>query len=108
MSKKRIERIIRPATPEERARHTELRKQAEREFPPLKPPRIQAAAEGIGARVAAARQAQGLTWYKVAKLAGIPNSNTVRDIECGCDVKLSNLEAVAAVLGLKLELVEAH
>jgi len=43
----------------------------------------------------------------VAKRAGIPNSNTVRDIEYGRDVKLSNLESVAAALGLKLELVEA-
>jgi hypothetical protein len=43
----------------------------------------------------------------VAKLAGIPNSNTIRDIEYGRDVKLSNLEAVVKALGLQLELVEA-
>ena len=42
----------------------------------------------------------------VAKRAGIPNSNTVKDVEYGRDAKLSNIEAIAKVLGLKLELVE--
>jgi hypothetical protein len=42
----------------------------------------------------------------VAKLANIPNPTTIRDIECGRDAKLSNIEAVAAVLGLRLEMVE--
>jgi hypothetical protein len=46
-----------------------------------------------------------LTWYAVAKLAGIPNPNTVRDIEYGRDTKLSNVQSVAKVLGLRLELV---
>jgi len=41
-----------------------------------------------------------------AKLAGIPNSSTVRDIEYGRDSQLSNVEAVAKVLGLRLELAE--
>jgi hypothetical protein len=47
-----------------------------------------------------------LTWYAVAKLAGIPNPNTVRDIEQGRDAQMSNVQAVAQVLGLRLELVE--
>ncbi len=40
----------------------------------------------------------------VAKAAGIPNSGTIRDIEASRDAKLSNIEAVAKVLGLRLEL----
>lgn len=40
-------------------------------------------------------------------MANIPNLSTIRDIECGRDAKLSNIEAVAASLGLRLELVEA-
>ncbi len=36
----------------------------------------------------------------------IPNQATIRDIEQGKDVKLSNLQAVASALGLELELVE--
>jgi hypothetical protein len=47
-----------------------------------------------------------LTWYAVAKLAGIPNANTVRDIEQGRDAQLSSVKAVARALGLRLELVE--
>jgi ribosome-binding protein aMBF1 (putative translation factor) len=104
---KKLQRIVRPATPAERRRHAKIRRQVMKEFPPLEP-RIPPAAEGIGARVREAREAQGLTWYKLAKLAGIPNSNTVRDIESGRDVKLSNIEAVAAALGLKLQLVDAR
>jgi transcriptional regulator with XRE-family HTH domain len=56
--------------------------------------------------IRAAREAQGLTWYALAKRAGIPNPNTVRDIEYGRDTKLSSVEAVAEALGLRLELVE--
>jgi hypothetical protein len=37
---------------------------------------------------------------------GIPNHATIRNIEQGKDVKFSNLEAVAAALGLEVELVE--
>ncbi len=55
-----------------------------------------------------ARESQGLTWYAVAKAACIPNSGTIRDIESGKDAKLSNVEAIAKVLGLKLELQSAE
>jgi hypothetical protein len=51
-------------------------------------------------------EAQGLTWYALAQRAAIPNQATIRDIEQGRDVKLSNLQAVATALGLELELVE--
>jgi len=61
---------------------------------------------GIPIKIRQARETQGLTWYALAKLAGIPNQATIRDIEQGKDVKLSNLQAVADELGLKLELVE--
>ena len=60
---------------------------------------------GIPAQIRQAREAKGLTWYAVAKMAGIPNTNTVRDIEYGRDAKLSNVQAVAEALGLRLELV---
>ncbi len=36
----------------------------------------------------------------------IPNQATIRDIEQGKDVKLSNQQAVASAMGLELELVE--
>jgi DNA-binding phage protein len=95
-----------PEGPEELKRLKEIREKIRQEFPQREPPRLQPAREGIAARIRAARQSQGLTWYAVAKRAGIPNSGTVRDIEYGRDTKLSSVQAVAAALGLRLELVE--
>ena len=56
----------------------------------------------------AVRERKRITWYAVAKAAGIPNPATVRNIEYGRDTKLSSIEAIATALGLKLDLVEAE
>jgi ribosome-binding protein aMBF1 (putative translation factor) len=108
MEKKTIRRIRRgePQDAKERARLREIRERVQREFPPRDPPRLQPATTGIAARIREAREAQGLTWYAVAKRAGVPNPSTVRDIEYGRDTKLSSVQAVAQSLGLRLELVE--
>jgi hypothetical protein len=50
---------------------------------------------------------RGLTWYALARLAGISNQGTLRPLEQGKDVKRSNRQALADILGLKLELVDA-
>jgi hypothetical protein len=102
---KKFKRIIRPATAEERSRHEEIRRQVMEEFPPAAGSGRPAAPAGLPAQIRAAREAKGLTWYAVAKLAGIANPNTVRDIEYGRDAKLSNVAAVAKALHLRLELV---
>jgi len=109
MNKKKITRRIRrrgPQSEEERRRLQEIRQKVRQEFPPRNPPRLQRATTGIPARIRAAREAQGLTWYAVAKRAGIANPSTVRDIEYGRDTKLSSVQAVAEALGLRLELAE--
>ena len=106
MARKEFKRIIRPATAEERARHSAIRNQVMQEFPPAPGAGRKDSPPGIPAQIRAAREAKGLTWYAVAKLAGIPNPSTVRDIEYGRDAQLSNVQAVAKVLGLRLELVE--
>ncbi len=108
MSKKIISRIRRhgPQSQEERKRLQEIREKVRQEFPPRNPPRLAPMTEGVAAQIRAAREAQGLTWYAVAKRAGVPNPNTVRDIEYGRDTKLSSVQAVAEALGLRLELVE--
>ena len=107
MAKKKIAGRVRRRGPdaEEAKRLAEVRKKIKQEFPPRDPPRLTPETTGIAAQIRDAREAQDLTWYAVAKRAGIPNPNTVRDIEYGRDVKLSNLRAVATALGLKLELV---
>jgi ribosome-binding protein aMBF1 (putative translation factor) len=103
----KAKRVIRPATADERARHADIRAKARQEFPPLDPPRPPSIKNRIALAIRKARKDQGLTWYAVAKKAGIPNPNTVRDIEYGRDARLSNVEAIARALGLTLELVEA-
>ena len=89
----------------ERQRHAAIRRQVQQEFPPAPGAHRQEALPGLPAQLCRAREAQGFTWYAVAKRAGIPNANTVRDIEYGRDAKLSNVQSAAKVLGLRLELV---
>lgn len=109
MDQKKITGRIRrsgPLGPEEQNRLRAIRNEVRQEFPERKPPRLRPATEGLAAQIRRAREAQGLTWYAVAKRAGIPNPNTVRDIEYGRDTKLSSVQAVVEALGLRLELVE--
>jgi ribosome-binding protein aMBF1 (putative translation factor) len=106
MTKQRIQRIERKLMEEERRRHAQIRAAAAKDFPPKAASR-QPTPPGIPSAIVAARKAQGLTWYALAQRAGIPNQATIRDIEQGKDVKVSNLRAVAQALGLELELVPA-
>jgi hypothetical protein len=106
MPRKQLRRILRPATAEERARHVEIRRKVMQEFPPAPNAGPKESPPGIPSELRRARETRGLTWYAVAKLAGIPNPSTVRDIEYGRDAQLSNVEAVARALGLRVELVE--
>ena len=103
---KNWKRIVRSATTEECARHAEIREKVMQEFPPLNPPRLQPAIDGIGAQIRAAREAMGLTRFGLAKKAGLATSVTIRDIEYGRDAKLSDVKTVAEALGLKLALIE--
>lgn len=106
MAEKKFKRIVRPATAEERERHAAIRQAIMQEFSPAEGVRRPDSPPGIPARIRQAREARGLTWYALAKLAGIPNANTVRDIEYGRDAQLSTVQAVAHALGLRLDLVE--
>ena len=106
MSEKQMKHINRELTEEERARHAHIRAAALDDIPPKSGISREASPPGIPTRIRLAREARGLSWYALAKAAGIPNSNTIRDIELGKDVKLSDLQSVAAALGLQLELVE--
>lgn len=106
MSTGKLNHINRRLTDEERARHAQIRAAAIEDIPPKGDVVVKPSPPGIPTRIRQAREAQGLTWYALAKAAGIPNHATIRDIEQGKDIKFSNLEAVALALGLKLELVE--
>ncbi len=104
--KKRLEHVNRRLTGEERSRHARIRETVVSEIPPRKDTVRMPSPPGIPSQIRAAREARRLTWYALARLAGIPNQATIRDIEQGKDVKLSNLQAVATALGLTLELAE--
>jgi len=106
MGKKKLKHVNRQLTEEERKRHAEVRAAAMQDIPPKQSASHKSSPGGIPEQLRQAREARGLTWYAVAKLAGIPNQGTIRDIEQGKDVRLSNLQAVASALGLQLELVE--
>jgi ribosome-binding protein aMBF1 (putative translation factor) len=106
MARRKLEHVNRHLSEKERARHAGIRDAVMKEFPPKSSAHRKPSPPGIPARIRQAREAQGLTWYALAQRAAIPNQATIRDIEQGRDVKLSNLQAVAAALGLELELVE--
>ena len=104
---KKFTRVTATETAADRKRRKRARARVQTEYPPQRRRRREKPTTGIGQAFQAARVAQGLTWYAVAKQAGIPNSGTVRAIEEGQDAKLSSVEAIAGVLGLKLSTVQA-
>ena len=108
MAKKGERRVVRPATDVEKDRHTAIRRKVVNEIPPSPGAGRKPSPPGIPSQIRSAREARGLTWYAAAKEAGIPNPNTVRDIEYGRDAALSSVQALANALGLKLELVEVE
>ena len=105
MGKRQLKRVTgAKVTPEKAAEYKRIREGAEKDFPPKKRKPLPG---GIAGRLRRARKAQGLSLYAVAKLAGIPNPDTIRAMEEGeRDARLSNVEAIAAALGLTLDLTE--
>jgi ribosome-binding protein aMBF1 (putative translation factor) len=106
MGKMNFERVTRPLTDEEKARHAIIRKQVMQEFPPAEKKQT-ALSSGIAADLRRARQARGLTCAALAELAGLPDANIIKDVEYGRNTELATLESIAKALGFKLELVEA-
>jgi DNA-binding phage protein len=104
---KKLTRVVRKLTAAEKSRHAKIRAQVIKEFPPARQKKHQPTDNGIAAELRKVRKAQGLTYEAVARQAGIANSNTVKDVEYGRNTQLSDIEAIANALGLRLELVEA-
>ncbi len=106
MDGKKLRHVDRRLTDDERARHDRIREAIVQEFPPASGIDPIPTPPGIPTRIRQAREAQGLTWHALAELAGISDQAAIRNIEQGREVKVSDLESIAAALGLKLELVE--
>jgi ribosome-binding protein aMBF1 (putative translation factor) len=102
---KKLTRTSRTLTPEQKQEYEEIRVAAKEEFPPLDPPRGPSEKGRIALAIRNARKAQGLTFEQLAKQAGLPDADTVRDIEYGSDAKMSDVTAITKALGLRLELV---
>lgn len=102
---KKFTRVGRTLTPEQKREYEKVRQAAEKEFPPLDPPRGPSEKARIALAIRNARKAQGLTFDQLAEAAGLPNGDTVREIEYGADAKMSDVTAITAALGLRLELV---
>ena len=102
--RKIIKHVVRTArvSQEDAHRLDKIRRQAMEDFPPLESP------PGIPTRIRVARQAQRMTWRAVANAARIPDPSTVRNIEQGRNTHVTDLEAVARVPGLRLELVDVQ
>ena len=100
----KVEHIHRRLTDEERRRAAAIREGAEQDFPP-KSVAERASPPGIPNQIAAARKRRGMTRYELGQTAEVA-STVVRAIEQGEDVPLSQFRAVAAALGLNIELVE--
>jgi len=100
----KLEHVHRPLTDEERRRSVGIREGAKRDFPP-KPVAEKSSPPGLPSRIQAARKRRGLTRYELGQTAQVA-STVVRAIEQGEDVPLSQFRAVAAALGLNVELVE--
>ena len=104
MAQKKITRIIRPATAEEPPSPCGDSRKGDARVPAIAP-RVTRVAAGhcIGD---SPRERGERVDVVLACQCGIPNPNTVRDIEYGRDAQLSNVQAVAKAIGLRLELVE--
>jgi DNA-binding XRE family transcriptional regulator len=102
--RQRLTHIERPMTKEEREQAATIREGARKDFPPKETPE-RPIPPGIPRRIHDARKERGVTRYELGKIAGVP-STAVRAIEEGDDVPMSQFRAVAAALGLTIELVE--
>lgn len=102
---KKLTHVNRAMTEKERQQAIDIRAAAQKDFPPKPTVGQELPPIGIPARICDARKSRRLTRFELGKLAGV-SSVVIRDIERGNDVPLSQLQAVAAALGLAVELVD--
>jgi ribosome-binding protein aMBF1 (putative translation factor) len=100
----RLKHVNRTMTDPERQEAAKIHEAAMQDFPPkdLEEPPVPS---GLPRQIHDARQQRRMTRYELGQRASVP-STIVRAIEQGEDVPLSQFHAVAAALGLTIELVE--
>ncbi len=100
MADKKLQRIIRRATPTERRRHEKIREGTDQEFAPQRRP--VSASRAILAKLRSQRELQGLSLADVAKRTGMARSNLCRLEQNGENVKLETLVQYATALDCQL------
>lgn len=100
MSNKKLNRIVRKATPAERRRHGLIRRETDNEFEERRKP--VSASRVILAKLRSQRELQGLSLADVARRTGMTRSNLCRLEQNGENVKLETLDRYAAAIGCEL------
>jgi len=71
----KLQHVNRRLNAQERARHAKVRDANMREIPPKRMPAD--IRGGVAGQIRAERESRQLTWYALAKMAGIPNQATI-------------------------------
>ena len=100
MAKKKLNRLIRRATPAEKRRHNQIREKTDKEFASRRKPI--SATRVILAKLRSLRELKGLSLTEVAKRAGMARSNLCRLEQNGNNVKLETLQRYATALDCQL------
>jgi len=102
VSNKKLNRIVRKATPAENRRHGLIRRETDNEFAERRKP--VSASRVILAKLRSQRELKGLSLADVAKRTGMTRSNLCRLEQNGENVKLETLDHYAAAIGCELSL----
>ena len=102
MTRRKLNRIVRKATPAEKRRHGLIREKTDDEFADRR--KSVSASRVILAKLRSQRELKGLSLADVAKRTGMARSNLCRLEQTGENVKLETLDRYAAAIGCELTL----
>jgi len=100
VSNKKLNRIVRKATPAEKRRHGLIRRETDNEFAERREP--VSASCVILPKLRSQRELQGLSLADVARRTGMTRSNLCRLEQNGENVKLETLNRYAVAIGCEL------
>jgi DNA-binding Xre family transcriptional regulator len=102
MADRKLNRIVRKATPAEKRRHELIRLETDNEFANRRRP--VSASRVILAKLRSQRELKGLSLADVARRMGVARSNLCRLEQNGENVKLETLNRYAAAVGYELSI----
>jgi DNA-binding Xre family transcriptional regulator len=102
MANRKLNRVVRKATPAEKRRHELIRLETDNEFANRRTP--VSASRVILAKLRSQRELKGLSLADVARKMGVARSNLCRLEQNGENVKLETLNRYAAAVGYELSI----